>query len=110
MAQALREARVRYVKTKRPEGSASMDCGDLLARTLRDLEPLEVAALADKVLGEAPGYHAGKYDHLNPGQIRMNSGNRIRSLLKTGSAPDLQRAYEALGWDTDEENEEEGDE
>ena len=51
MAAALRKARVRYVKTKRPEGSASADCGDMLAKTLRDLEPEEVAAMADKVLG-----------------------------------------------------------
>jgi hypothetical protein len=114
MAKALREARVRYVKTKRPEGTSSADCGDALARTLRDLEPLEVAALADKVLGEAAGYHAGKYGHLNPGQIRMNSGNRIRAFLKTADLEGLGHAYVALGWANDIESgheaEEEGDE
>lgn len=114
MAKALREARVRYVKTKRPEGTTSADCGDSLARTLRDLEPLEVAALADKVLGEAAGYHAGKYGHLNPGQIRMNSGNRIRAFLKTADVEGLEHAHKALGWadeagmEADEGEEEEG--
>jgi hypothetical protein len=102
MAKALREARVRYVKTKRPEGTSSMDCGDMLARTLRDLEPLEVAAMADKVLGEAAGYHAGKYGHLNPGQIRMNSGNRIRAYLKTADAEGMEHAYKVLGWDDEQ--------
>jgi hypothetical protein len=102
MAKALREARVRYVKTKRPLGSTSMDCGDMLARTLRDLEPLEVAAMADKVLGEAAGYHAGKYGHLNPGQIRMNSGNRIRAYLKTADAEGMEHAYKVLGWDDEQ--------
>jgi hypothetical protein len=110
MAKALREARVRYVKTKRPEGTSSADCGDKLARTLRDLEPLEVAALADKVLGEAAGYHAGKYGHLNPGQIRMNSGNRIRAFLKTADLEGLGHAYVALGWANDIESGHEAEE
>jgi len=111
MAAALRKARVRYVKTKRPEGSASADCGDMLAKTLRDLEPLEVAAMADKVLGEASGTHAAKYAHLNNGQIRMNSGNRIRAFLKTADADGLAHAYTCLGWDEAEEDlDEEGGE
>jgi len=111
MAAALRKARVRYVKTKRPEGSASADCGDMLAKTLRDLEPEEVAAMADKVLGEASGTHLAKYLHLNNGQIRMNSGNRIRAYLKTADADGLAHAYTCLGWnEADEDLDEEGGE
>ena len=111
MAAALRKARVRYVKTKRPEGSASADCGDMLAKTLRDLEPEEVAAMADKVLGEASGFHLAKYVHLNNGQIRMNSGNRIRAFLKTADADGLAHASKCLGWDDAEEDlDEEGGE
>ena len=111
MAAALRKARVRYVKTKRPEGSASADCGDMLAKTLRDLEPEEVAAMADKVLGEASGTHLAKYLHLNNGQIRMNSGNRIRAYLKTAHADGLAHAYTCLGWnEADEDLDEEGGE
>lgn len=82
MAKALRLARQHYAKTTRPDGSKSADCGDAIATELRDYEPLEVAALADRVLKVAPGTHEGKYSHLNPGQIRMNSGNRIRAEWK----------------------------
>ena len=41
-----------------------------------------MADLADKVLGVPKGTHFAKYQHLNNGQIRMNSGNRIRQAWK----------------------------
>lgn len=82
MAQALQNARKHYAKTRRPDGSKSADNGDAIARELRDLEPIEVASLADKILGLPQGTHRAKYGHLNPGQIRMNSGNRIRAYWK----------------------------
>lgn len=79
MAEQLRRARVRYVKTKRPSGAGSMDSGDTIAENLRDFEPGEVMTIADRVCEESAGFHAAKYDGLNPGQKRMNSGNKIRS-------------------------------
>jgi len=79
MAEQLRRARVRYVKTKRPSGAGSMDNGDTIAKNLRDFEPEEVMTIADRVCEESAGFHAAKYDGLNPGQKRMNSGNKIRS-------------------------------
>lgn len=79
MAEQLRRARVRYVKTKRPGGAGSMDNGDTIAKNLRDFEPEEVMTIADRVCEESAGFHAAKYDGLNPGQKRMNSGNKIRS-------------------------------
>lgn len=79
MAEQLRRARVRYVKTKRPSGAGSMDNGDTIAKNLRDFEPEEVMTIADRVCEEPAGFHAAKYDGLNPGQKRMNSGNKIRS-------------------------------
>lgn len=82
MAEALRKARSRYQKTHRPMGGASADCGDQIAKELREYEPDEVARLADAVLGVAAGTHFAKYGHLNNGQIRMNSGNRIRAYYK----------------------------
>ena len=101
MAETLRAARVRYTKTKRPLGSASADCGDQIARFLRDFEPLEVAAIANKVLVLAPGSLEEKYAHLNPGQIRMNSGNRIRGYWKTinedGNEAEIARVAPLLG-------------
>lgn len=89
MAEQLRKARVRYVKTKRPSGAGSMDNGDMIAKNLRDFEPGEVMAIADRVCEEHDGFHATKYDGLNPGQKRMNSGNKIRARwLKAWKADD----------------------
>lgn len=89
MAEQLRRARVRYVKTKRPSGAGSMDNGDMIAKNLRDFEPGEVMAIADRVCEEHDGFHATKYDGLNPGQKRMNSGNKIRARwLKAWKADD----------------------
>lgn len=82
MAEALRKARAHYTKDKRPDGSATAHCGDPIAKELRDYEPADVAALADKVMGVEAGTHLAKYAHLNNGQIRMNSGNRIRAEWK----------------------------
>ena len=89
MAEQLRKARVRYVKTKRPSGAGSMDNGDMIAKNLRDFEPGGVMAIADRVCEEHDGFHATKYDGLNPGQKRMNSGNKIRARwLKAWKADD----------------------
>lgn len=82
MAEALRKARAHYTKDKRPDGSATAHCGDAIAKELRDLEPIDVANLADRVLKTESGFHAAKYANLNNGQIRMNSGNRIRGYWK----------------------------
>lgn len=82
MAEALRKARAHYEKTRRPEGTASADCGDQIAKELRDYEPQDVANMADRVLQVPAGTHFAKYQNLNNGQIRMNSGNRIRGYWK----------------------------
>lgn len=81
---ALKEARKHYVTVSKSNGGKSTNCGDGLASLLLDLLPNEVALLADRVLEEADGFHQAKYAHLNPGQVRMNSGNRIRSAFKRG--------------------------
>ena len=82
MSRQLKAARVRYMKTKRPSGAASADNADVIARALRDYEPLEVCEIADKVFRLPLGSHESKYSRLNPGQKRMNSGNRIRGLWR----------------------------
>jgi len=82
MAGALRKARAHYTKDVRPDGSATAHNGDLIAKELRWYEPLEVCELADRCLLCAPGYHADRYADLNPGQKRMNSGNRIRAAYR----------------------------
>ena len=82
MSRQLKAARVRYMKTKRPSGAASADNADAIARALRDYEPLEVCEIADKVFKLPIGAHESKYSGLNPGQKRMNSGNRIRGFWR----------------------------
>lgn len=82
MSEQLKKARVRYAKTKRPSGAASADNADAIAKALRDFEPLEVCEIADKVFKLPIGSHEAKYSKLNPGQKRMNSGNRIRGLWR----------------------------
>ena len=102
MAEALRKARVRYQKTRRPAGAASADCADLIAKELRDYEPLEVAAIADRCFDLPKGTHAAKYAHLNNGQIRMNCGNKIRAAWKKGDDEVCKRIAYVLGLDHDE--------
>ena len=82
---ALREARKRY-RAERVGGKLRIDNGDPIADLLRPLTPMQVALAADKLLDEPDGTHAEKYAHLNPGQVRMNSGNRIRGAVKRGAA------------------------
>ncbi len=102
MAEALRKARVHYQKTRRPQGAASADCADLIAKELRDYEPLEVAGLADRCFDLPKGFHAERYAHLNMGQIRMNSGNKIRAAYKKGDDAIRARIAFVLGLDQDE--------
>jgi len=114
MAEALKKAREHYIKCKRPNGAATAHNGDGIAKALRDYEPLEVAALADRCLGEPAGTHEAKYGHLNNGQIRMNSGNRIRATfvkaLKERDAETITRISKVLDLDGSEEQDEEQDE
>lgn len=78
MAEALRKARQRYVKTTRPNGAATAHNGDVIAKELREYEPEDVCKLADRIFALPIGTHLAKYEHLNNGQKRMNAGNRIR--------------------------------
>ena len=76
----------KYKDTYRPvvlaSGTKSMNNGDGIATALELCDPKMTAALADAVKGEPVGTHAKKYENLNNGQIRMNSGNRIRAAYK----------------------------
>lgn len=105
MAEALRKARVRYVKDRRPTGAATAHNGDLIARELRDYEPLEVCGLCDRCFDLPKGSTAAKYDHLNNGQKRMNAGNRIRSAYAKGDDEIKARIAFVLGLESDDEAE-----
>lgn len=74
----------RYTKTKIGK-KVAIDNDDGLAQLLRGLEVDRVAFLADRVFDEEIGFHLAKYSHLNNGQVRMCSGNRIRNQVKKGN-------------------------
>lgn len=85
MAATLRKHRSKYVHTDGYAG-LSINCGDDVADQLKMCEPQRVVRIAEKVL---PNIKAGeltqRYAKLNPGQQRMNAGNRIRAALKRGA-------------------------
>lgn len=59
------------------------DNGDPVARMLRDADTLDaVYAAAAKYLGVKEKELRDKYGHLNPGQQRMNCGNRMRGKFR----------------------------
>ena len=62
----------------------SLDNGDDVATRLRSYTPDEVVAIAESLLKMPKGTLAQQYGKLNPGQRRMNAGNRIRNAIKRG--------------------------
>lgn len=84
MAKVLTKYRHKYVTSVSASGRKSKACGDALSQALEGLDHKAVARLADRVFGLVEGGHEDKYAHLNNGQVRMNSGNRIRAAIKRG--------------------------
>ena len=88
MAEKLKRARARYEPTVAYTGRLSSNTGDELSVFLAGMTPREVCTMADWVCVEETGpitlFHWDKYEHLNPGSIRMNAGNKIRSRVKSG--------------------------
>jgi len=67
-----------YSKVKSASGNASLDNGDEVAKSLRELTLDDVYSRASKVLKEPVKALRERYSHLNVGMQRMNLGNRIR--------------------------------
>lgn len=87
MAEKLKRARARYEPTVAYTGRLSSNTGDDLSLFLAGMTPNQVCILADWAVLGMPStalFHWAKYSHLNPGSIRMNAGNRIRSRVKSG--------------------------
>ena len=83
MSETLRKHRANYVHTDGYAG-LSINNGDDVASALRMFEPDRVVAIAEAALGFKKGELAKRYGKLNPGQRRMNAGNRIRAAIKRG--------------------------
>ena len=84
MGATLERYRAGYVATTSASGRPSLHNGDDLATLLSGLSPNDVARAAMAAVPECPQDLIERYSRLNPGQIRMNSGNRIRAAIKKG--------------------------
>ena len=82
MREHLNKYKPRYITITSGAGNSSLCNGDDVAQRLAGKTPVEVLALAEKLLGIEL---RSKYEKLNPGQVRMNCGNRLRSAVKKGS-------------------------
>lgn len=84
MSRQLKSYRDGYQPTLGVANRGSLDNGDSVATMLRTLTPAQVAAVAETALDLGKGTLVERYSQLNPGQVRMNSGNRIRAAVKRG--------------------------
>lgn len=84
MSDTLKRYRANYVDTVSSSNRPSLHNGDPVAKFLAGQDPAIVMAAAERILGLEQGFLQGKYASLNPGQQRMNAGNRIRAALKRG--------------------------
>lgn len=70
-----------YTKERNASGQLTQHNGDIVASGLVKLVLGETYAVAADMLNEDEDELRGKYQHLNPGQQRMNLGNRIRGCV-----------------------------
>ena len=82
MREHLSKYKPRYIAITSGSGNSSLCNGDDVAQRLAGKTPIEVLELAERLLGIEL---KSKYANLNPGQVRMNCGNRIRSAVKKGA-------------------------
>ena len=79
----LRDAgyRTKLVAVLTATGNKSLDNGDAIAQSLRGATLEDAYAIAAETLKIEVADLKKKYGHLNPGQQRMNLGNRIRGAI-----------------------------
>lgn len=82
MSSQLQAARLRYEPCVSYSNRLSLHNGDDVASLLQGATPEAVMGAAEVLLGLKEGELVTRYAHLNPGQRRMNSGNRIRAAFK----------------------------
>lgn len=85
MAGVLANYRAGYVPSIAASGKKSLSNGDEVAKALEGKTAVEVLQIADSLLGLPSGALQSQYARLNPGQQRMNAGNRLRAALKKGT-------------------------
>ena len=73
------------IQRKERSAEGKKDVGDPVAEMLREYETMdEIYWITAKLLNTPEEDLRAKYDHLNPGQRRMNCGNRLRGAYKKG--------------------------
>lgn len=80
------EYRATLVATTTASGNKSLDNGDAVALMLRGADLDTVYKIGAKELGVSEQELRTKYAHLNPGQQRMNVGNRVRAAIRKREA------------------------
>lgn len=85
MAGILANYRAGYVPSIAASGKKSLSNGDAVAKALEGINAQEVLLMAESLLGLPSGTLQSQYARLNPGQQRMNAGNRLRAALKKGT-------------------------
>jgi len=65
-------------ETRTPSGSKSVSCGDAMATALNGLTVQQLKDVATKA---GLGDRFKKWEHLNPGMVRMNLGNVMRAAM-----------------------------
>lgn len=80
------EYRATLQKTTTATGNKSLDNGDSVALLLRGADLETVYQIGARELGVTVTELKTKYAHLNPGQQRMNVGNRVRAAVKKREA------------------------
>ena len=85
MAGILANYRAGYVPSIAASGKKSLSNGDTIAKALEGINAAEVLVMAETLLQMEPGTLRAQYSRLNPGQQRMNAGNRLRAALKKGT-------------------------
>lgn len=84
MSTTLRKYAVGYQPTIAYSGRVSKNKGDEISTVLAGRSPEDVLRIAEVLLGLEDGELQARYEKLNPGQRRMNGGNRIRAAIKRG--------------------------
>lgn len=80
--------RRRYQNVRSVNNNSSKICGDRISKMLHGKTLQEVAGIVAEYTGDSAADLLSRYEHLNPGQRRMNIGNRLRHWAKK-NAPDF---------------------
>lgn len=96
MSKHLAKYRERYQKSVAASGAKSLNNGDELAKFLEMKTGKEVCELADKFVPLEGQTHFERYERLNEGQKRMNSGNKLRAALKKGAITMTEKGIQAI--------------